>query len=682
MKKRWEEKSFNENDALFVSKSSGIPLSISKLMVANGLNNSTDALDFLNPDFRKLHNPFLMTDMQKSVDRILEAINKNEKIMVHGDYDADGVTTLAIFVEGFKLLGVDVDYYAPNRFKDGYGLNKNNMEPFSHEYDLIISGDTGIKAFEAGEIVSNIGKADLIITDHHEPLEGHIKKEILDNLNRKKHSLSDEEVSEEVKEKNKKSLSQFDFLLPNFHLEDYSSKEIINFLYELEVVPFNSDIELLNDKFIALPKAYSVLNPKRLGDKYPCKSLSGVAVVFKLFQALLIQLRKPLKPLLSLLDIVSVGLVADLVQQIDKKVEENGYYNDMEVRVMTYFGLKLMNTAPKTWVKTMSSVSGIKLDEKEEILSSHLGFRFGPMLNAPGRLYDPKISVEILLEKDYDKSLELANELKSINSERQSQIEVYKNISSELKSKGEEYYDYGIVVENDSFHIGVAGLIAGKLCEEYYRPSIALAPLETEKGIVYKGSARSIPGISVVEMLGLVQKDIGKFEHGGHEQAAGMTLMPEQIDAFRESFRKYCSNHSEETFTPLMRYNAEITIDDIFENVENYKIPADQIPFLKFLKKLEPFGQENLEPIFRINNLTISDLKPIMEGKGYRLTFETNCGEISGISFKDGEEIIETYKDFLSQGKEPLVNILTNVSINTWNGKNTLQFMIKDMKFL
>jgi len=668
MKKRWETKKISEKDARFLSKGTGIPISIARLLLAIGIMHPQEALQFLKPDFRSLHNPFLMKDMEKAVGRILEAIEKGEKILAHADYDCDGVTTAAMFKEGFKLLGVDIDIYAPNRFTDGYGLNPKNMDKFSREYDLILSGDTGIKAFAAGDLVEEINHADLIVTDHHEPLEGHFEMEVLDNLRRRA------EAGEVLS-------GEYESFLDNGMVPKMSEKTMIEVLYDLGIIPNESIAEIHHDEFIALPKAYAVVNPKRLGDVYPCKSLSGVAVVFKLFQAIFVEKDLDMKPLLNLLDIVAVGLVADLVQQIDKKHTKYGVTNDFEVRTMTAFGIKLMNKNPKPWVKAICTATGIKSEEGELIDGTHLGFRFGPLLNAPGRLKDPTPAVNLILEKDEDKAQEIAKELKKINSQRQEQTSVYKIISEELRSEGEQFYDYGIVVQSDEFHIGIAGLIAGKLCEEYYRPSIALAPVEKDGKIVLKGSARSIAGVSVVEVLGEVQKDIGPFEHGGHEQAAGLTLYPEQFEAFRSAFRKYCKMKDQENFVPLYKYDSEISLDDVMKHDPAIHKQADEYPFMKFLSMLEPYGQENREPIFRANRLKIESFDPIMEGKGYRLTFKTNYGKVTGISFRGGEEILPMYeKNILQQGK-CVVDALFAVKINVWNGKKSIQLMIEDLKF-
>lgn len=681
MEKRWETKQISMRDAHYLSKITGVPLSIAKLLVSVGIVHPKEAMEFLKPDFRTLHNPFLMKDMEKAVQRILQAIEKKERILAYGDYDADGVTTITMFKEGFNLLGVDIDVYAPNRFVDGYGLNPKKMEQFAKDYDLILSGDTGIKAFAAGELLATMDAAELIITDHHEPLEGDLYVEIMDNLTRKEQELAQGVESDEATQLIKETLAKYPFVQTGFDVTAYSTDELITMLYDLAIVPKESVIEIYGRHYIALPKAYAVVNPKRLHDKYPCKSLSGVAVVFKLFQALFIEKNLDLKPLLSMLDVVAVGLVADLVQQIDRKTTDLGTFNDFEVRVMTAYGLKLMNKAPKPWVKAIAEVTNIKLDEGEVIESSHIGFRFGPMLNAPGRLTDPTVAVNLLLEKDHQKAKLLADDLKQINTERQEQIAEYKTVSAELRQLGPAYYDYGIVVQSESFHIGIAGLVAGRLCEEYYRPSVALAPIEQNGRIVLKGSARSIPGINVEKILGEVQKDIGHFEYGGHPAAAGMTILPEQFEGFRTAFRKYCQQHDPSVFVPLFKYDAEVTLDEILEQSTMHD-DVSQYPFMKFLSMLEPFGQENREPIFRANNLEILSFDPIMEGKGYRLTFKTNCGKISGIAFKGGETILPLYEENLLQKSVCKVDALFTVGINVWQGKKSLQLMIQDMKFI
>jgi single-stranded-DNA-specific exonuclease len=285
-------------------------------------------------------------------------------------------------------------------------------------------------------------------------------------------------------------------------------------------------------------------------------------------------------------------------------------------------------------------------------------------------------AVELLLEKDEEKARKLASDLRNINSERQEQTKEYEQVIEELQTKGKEYYDFGIVVQSDAFHIGIAGLVAGKLCEAYYRPSIALAPIEKEGEVVLKGSARSIPGVHVLRMLDKVKEKIGDYEYGGHEQAAGMTLratetqtLEERFEAFRVAFREACMEHDAEIFTPCVNYDAEVEFVDI------------SFDFIELLKKLEPFGEGNRRPLFRANNVKISNLKGIMEGKGVRFTFKQDKTILNGIMFKDGEFIIPEYQKKLMGGEECMVDLLFHPEINRWNGNSSIQLQIQDVKF-
>jgi single-stranded-DNA-specific exonuclease len=549
-----------------------------------------------------------------------------------------------MFKEGFALLGVNIDVYAPNRFTDGYGLNPKNMKKFAEKYDLLISGDTGIRAFEGARVVKEIGKAELIVTDHHEPLEGSITGMLSDKFE-------------------KRAFENPAFVAPNLiGITEDEKKEL---LYSFEVVPCDAVIEMHGDHFIALPDSLTVVNPKRLADHYPNKSLSGVAVVFKVFQAIFIAKGMDMKPLYNLLDVVATGLVADLVPHVDVRKTKTGDVLDFEVRTMTSLGLQVMNNAPKPWVKAIAEANSIK----GEINAGHIGFRIGPILNAPGRLEDPMPAVQLLLEKDQNAANEIAKQLKAINSERQEQTSEYEAVIEDLLLEGEDRYDYGIVVQSDKFHIGIAGLVAGKLCEHFYRPTIALAPLEKDGKVVLKGSARSIPGVHVLRMLDFVKEEIGDFVYGGHEQAAGLTLEPERFDAFWRAFRKAAMIYDESVFTPQIFYDADVAFEEV-----DYGL-------LKYLKMFEPYGEGNRKALFKASGVKLSMLKPIMEGKGAKLTFKQGRTVLNGISFKNGEFYTQKYQDCLRADQECLVDVLFSPELNVWNGQESIQLQVEDIHF-
>ena len=646
--KTWTPKIISLDDVKYLMSTTGLPEPVVKLLVAIGIRDSASAMSFLKPDYRTgLHNPFLLMDMKKAVDRIWKAILNGEKIIVHADYDCDGVTTAALFVEGFRLLGVEVDFYTPNRFADGYGLNPKNMKRFAQEYDLIISGDTGIRAFEGAKVVKESEKADLIVTDHHEPLEGHSKRTIQEKIER---NIQEEKMTHQDLQE---------------AMADLDEEKVRRLLYDLEIVPSDAIIEIHNDHFIALPDSYATVNPKRLGDTYPNKSLSGVAVVFKLIHAMMLDKDMDVKPLFNLLDIVAAGLVADLVSHTDPKPTAFGETLDFEVRTMTYYGIEIMKKKPKPWVSAIVQATQIN----KEINAGHLGFRIGPLLNAPGRLEDPTPAVELLLEKDPEVALQKAQALREINSDRQEQTSEYEAVIEDLLLEGEDRIDYGIVVQSEKFHIGIAGLVAGKLCEHFYRPTIALAPLEKDGKVVLKGSARSIPGVHVLRMLDVVKEEIGDYVYGGHEQAAGLTLEPERFDDFWKAFRKACQAHDESVFTPQIFYDAEVKLEEV-----DYGL-------LKFLKMMEPHGEGNRRSLFRTNNVKLSILKPMMAGKGARLTFKQDRTVLQGVSFKNGETYLASYQENIKNGKETMVDILFSPEINVYQGNESIQLMIEDIRF-
>lgn len=523
---------------------------------------------------------------------------------------SDGVTTTTVAKKAFQHLGVEIDVFVPNRFKDGYGLNPKNMEKFCREYDVILSGDTGIRAFEAGVLAEEIGHADLIITDHHEPF--------------------------------------------------------VETLEHMEKAPADSIIEEHGDTYIAIPKAYAVVNPHRLGDKYPCKSLAGVGVIFKTMMALFIHRKEKTTPLLELLDLVATGCIADLVPQIDRHGEEL----DFEVRTLCKLGIKQMNEKPSTWVRAIKATFGIK----GEINATHIGFSIGPLLNAPGRLEDPTPAVELLVEDDLEEALIKAKGLKEINTKRQSQTKSYEKTIKQLENGPSEHYDYGIVAraENEEeYHIGVAGLVAGKLCEHFYRPTIALAPVTKEDGsVVLKGSARSIPDIHVLNMLNKVKDEIGEFVYGGHAQAAGLTIEEHRFEEFRTAFRNACKEHEESVFVPKVFYDLDMDFEDV------------DFSFIETLQLFEPFGQENFEPVFCAKDVFLRKVTPHGKGTGAGFTFEQNFIDLKGVTFNKGKEYEALFQESFKKNGECRVDILFHPYINEWNNNISIQLRLKDVRFL
>jgi len=489
------------------------------------------------------------------------------------------------------------------------------------------------------------------------------------------------------------------------------------------------------DEYVVLPDALAVVDQHRLGDKYPNKALAGVGVVFKLMQALFMSRKQDMKPLLYLLDLVATGTIADLAQQIDRKTGKM----DFENRVLCKYGISVMNKAPKPWVKAIglsTSIKKLSNDEKEylknyrkslkesyasklesaddetkallkqeisekveakrseyehaylldnpfftetdKIDSVAIGFRLGPTLNAPGRLEDPMPAVDLLLEKDEKVALQKAKQLKKVNTKRQEQTKEYESMIAYLDGEREEYRDYGIVVQSDEFHIGIAGLVAGKLQQHYYRPTIALAPVEKEGKLLLKGSARSIPGIHILKCLDYVKDKIGAYEYGGHEQAAGMAIEPHRFEEFRDAFREACMRYDTKVFTPCSYYDTEVELHEVTDKLVQY------------ISFFEPFGEgmfksDTKKPLFRCNRVKIAELHEIMDGKGFRLTFEQNNCKLKGITFKNGETHLPVYYQRKNQRDnitgDVYVDVLFSPEFNYWNGRRSVQMMIEDVKF-
>lgn len=657
MNKIWKKREIDHTIAQQLSKETKFPIAMTELLTAIGIEDKETARGFLKPDLKKhTHDPFLMLDMEKAIERIKKAIDKGEKILFYGDYDCDGVTTLAIAKRGFKLLGVDVDIYAPDRYVDGYGPTIEKMEKFKKEYDLIISGDTGIRAFEPVKLVTDSGDADMIVTDHHEPLEG-----ACDSFYNTFFELIEE--------------GKFTCPLSNDDFMEQSRDERFRYMQESGFLPKDAIIEFKGGHFICLPDAYAVINPQRLGDPYPCKTLAGVAVMFKLILALFLSKKENPIPLFRYLDYVAVGCIADLVQQIDRR--DNAF--DIEVRTLCHYGIEVMNRNPKPWVKGIKNVQSIK----EDINSTHIGFRIGPLLNAPGRLegYDPTPSLRLLLEDDEAEAVIHANELKRINNERQKQTNASKAIIEGLESGEELNRDFGITVHSDTYSIGIAGLIAGKLTNHFYRPAIALAPTTKDNKTVLKGSARSIPGVHVLRMLDEVKNDIGEFIYGGHEQAAGMTLDVERFDDFQKAFRKCCQKHSAETFIPKVIFDTDIAFDEIDIHVDNR--------FMRFIQLLEPFGEANRKPTLRTKNVEVIQCKQTKNEACLSFKFKQNERTLGGITFNNGkyifnkfEEISEMKKNQKKDKSPIMADILFSPVINEFpKGRINTKIELTDIKF-
>lgn len=559
-KSRWSvQQHKSEDDVKELCSELKISPLVASLLVRRGFNTASLAKKFLYEHEEQCHDPYLLTGMDIAVNRIHQAIENKEPILIFGDYDADGVTSTSVMMLTLKELGAIVDFYIPNRFTEGYGPN----EPaFRHAHEsgvkLIITVDTGISAVHEASVLKNLG-VDLIITDHHEP--GPI-----------------------------------------------------------------------------LPEALAVIHPKLPGSSYPFKELAGVGVAFKLSQALLGQLPE------HLLEFVAIGTIADLVPLVD------------ENRYLVKRGLKKIRSSSRSGIKALCKQAGI---EQQTIDEETIGFTIGPRINAVGRLDSADPAVHLLLSEDLDEAEMLAEEIDSYNKERQ---RIVSSIADEAIQQVNDFYPIGensvIVVGQEGWNAGVVGIVASRLVEAFYRPTIVLS-FDREKGIA-KGSARSIEGFDLFKNLSTCREILPHF--GGHPMAAGMTLKLEDVDELRSRLNELAVNQlSEEDFIPITVVDLEMSIKDI------------QLNALEELQLLAPFGTSNKKPKILVRDANITQIKKIGANQSHlKLILEHEGSILDGIGFHLGEKV-----DHISPQSK--LSVVGELSINEWNNIRKPQIFLHDL---
>lgn len=515
---------------------------------------------FLEPNRNDFYDPYLINDMDIATDRIIKAINNQEKVIIYGDYDVDGITSITVLKSFLKDVGLQASYYIPNRLEEGYGLNKDAINKIAEQgYTLMITVDCGITAIEEVEYANSLG-IETIITDHHEPGE-------------------------------------------------------------------------------ELPNALAVIDNKRKDSKYPFRELAGVGVAFKVSQALSQKLNLKEEIYLKYLDIVCVGTISDIVPLVD------------ENRVITKLGMLLVKQTKNLGLRSILNSSGYR-----QINSMAISFGVAPRINACGRLGDAEEALKLLLSTDIYEVNELTNKLNEHNRQRQ---EIEKSISKEAIEKIENEKlneNRTIVVGGKNWHHGVIGIVSSKITEKYFKPSILLS-LE-ENGIA-KGSGRSIPGFDLHEALMKCEDLLDKF--GGHSMAVGLTLKQENLSEFYKRFEYFAKESKIEEIVPIINVDAKIELRDI-----NKKVIED-------LKQLEPFGEANKMPIFALKNVKIDSIRSLSDGKHLKLTLREKNQVISAIGFNIGN-LVNEYKI------GDRIDIAGTLEINTYNGMESLQINIKDVK--
>jgi len=558
-KKRWLIQDINQNIIDNLVKEYGIDPIVARLLAIRGINEKEMIARFLNQDLTLLHDPFLFVSMKKAVDRVHMAIVKDEKILIYGDYDVDGVTSTTIMYKTMKQLGANFNYYIPNRFTEGYGLNKDALESAAQKgFKVMITVDTGISAVEEADLAKQLG-LDLIITDHHEPQQ-------------------------------------------------------------------------------ILPNAFAILNPKTPGETYPFKLLAGVGVAFKFSHALLGRVPT------EFIDIAAIGTIGDLVPLLD------------ENRIITRHGLNQLSQTKHLGLQAMIEESGLT---GKKISAGHVGFVIAPRINASGRLETADHAVRLFISEDQQQSKELAEVLGSINQERQGIVEqITKEAFDLIESQGLQN-DQVLVVAKENWNVGVIGIVASRILEKYYRPTIILN-IDPETKMA-KGSARSIAGYDIFQALTESKEILPHY--GGHPAAAGLSIKEEDISLLRQKLNALANEWlDEEDFIPVEKVDMVCDLDQI------------TIPLIEQIESMEPFGMGNPTPKWMIDRIEVNKIATIGKEKQHLKMTVTNEKQIvEALAFKMGH----LNKEIAISSE---IQLLGELNINEWNGERKPQIMVRDLQ--
>ncbi|MFE6167679.1 single-stranded-DNA-specific exonuclease RecJ [Viridibacillus arvi] len=558
--KRWRIERPDEMLVKTFQKELGIPAISAKILAARGFDTIESARAFLNIDHQSTNDPFLMHGMQQAVDRIHQAINNDEKILVYGDYDADGITSTAVMMTVLRDLGANVEHKIPNRFTDGYGPSERLFrEAHEQEFKLIITVDNGISGNHEVQVAKELGM-DVIVTDHHE-------------------------IGEE------------------------------------------------------LPPADVIIHPRHPEGEYPFGELAGVGVAFKVAHALYGEFPK------HLLEFVAIGTIADLVPLL----EENRY--------LVKQGILALQKSTRPSIKALCTVAGTK---QNDITEETIGFGFGPRLNALGRLGDANPGVDFLLEEDEASAATMASLLNDKNKERQGIVsDITEQAVAMVENIDEIRNSQVLVIAEEGWNPGVVGIVASRLVEKYYKPTIILC-IDIEKGIA-KGSARSIEGFNMYQELAKNRDILPAF--GGHPMAAGMTLAMEDVDELRERLdiqARECL--TEEDLIPILQVDIPLKIDEI---------DTDSIAEVR---ELAPFGMGFPKPMYGIEDEHIQSMRKIGANEDHlKMEIGQPDATIDAVGFHKGY-----LADELTYGIN--VSFAGDLQINEWNGRKKPQFMISDVR--
>ena len=544
-----------------------------RMLVVRGIQTADEARAFVRPSLEMLHDPFLMKDMDKAVERLHQAITQGEKILIYGDYDVDGTTAVAVMyrflqnlVSNLSPLTFNLDYYIPDRYTEGYGVSQQGIDYAAAQgCNLIITLDCGIKAVEKVAYAASKG-IDVIVCDHHTPGE-------------------------------------------------------------------------------ELPNAVAVLNMKRSDCPYPYKDLSGCGVGFKLAQAYTSRYGLPFDNLIPLLQLLAMSIASDIVPITG------------ENRILAHFGIQQLNKAPFAGLSAIMAVASI---EEKRLTISDLVYKIGPRINACGRMKSGRAAVELLLTDDPDFARQQAEEVNHHNEDRRDcDTETTKEALAQLQGDPMFANRRSTVVYAPHWHKGVVGIVASRLTENYYRPTIVLTA--SEDGII-SGSARSVGGFDIYAAIDSCSDLLTNF--GGHKFAAGLSLHINDLPEFQERFEAYVAAHiREDQLQPTLQIEAELQLGDITKS------------FYNVLRHLEPFGPGNPRPLF-VSRYLINhrDTRAVgKEREHLRLDVTDRVNAITGIAFGRAD-----MAEYIQNGNA--VDICYELNENTFNHYTTIQMMVQDIQ--
>ena len=535
---------------------------LASLLVQRNIDSFKKAKEFFRPSLEDLHDPFLLKDMDRAVSRIEKAIIDNENILIYGDYDVDGTTSVSLVSSYLKTITTHIATYIPDRYDEGYGISYQGIDFASdNNFSLIIALDCGIKAIEKVNYATQ-KNVDFIICDHHKP--------------------GDE-----------------------------------------------------------IPKALAVLNPKRVDCTYPYKELCGCGVGFKLVHALASRRGQTIEDIQQYLDLVATAIAADIVPITG------------ENRILTYYGLEVINSNPRNGIKAI-----IHQINKKKLTITDVVFIIAPRINAAGRIKHGNYAVELLTEMNYEAALDFAASIEKFNLERK---ELDKKITHEALQQIEsanEKEKFSTVVYSENWHKGVIGIVASRLIESFYRPTLVF----TKSGNKLAASARSVRGFDVYEALNECSEFIEQF--GGHKYAAGLTLDPKNYSAFKNKFEEVVkATIDKKLLIPEITIDLELELSEITPK------------FFRILQQMGPFGPQNMKPVFKTTSVRDNGYgKTVGSDKSHlKLSIIDGADKktYNAIGFGLGNKIKSIKGDF---------DIAYSLDENEWKGNTSIQLILKDLK--